>query len=233
MARFALRAACIAVCLFGATACATVTPQTKDYTAFRSEDPRSILVVPALNNSINIPAPDIFLSTISRPFSERGYYVFPAYMVKRLLEEDGLADAGLVHNTDSQRLQPLFGCDTVLYVTIQRWESQYVVLSSTTSVEFDYTLKSCETGETLWSDNQAMVYSPDSSGNSSGNVLADLIAQAIVAAIEKGAPNYLPLTMQANALAAGAAYTGLPAGPYRPEIYRQDGEIYPSGTPAP
>lgn len=205
----------LAVSAMGAALCACVTiapPIAKDYSAFNAEEPRSILVVPALNNTVNVQAPDFFVSTISRPFSERGYYVFPAYMIKRVLEADGLADAGLVHGVDARRLESLFGCDSVLFVTIEKWQSQYVVLATQTTVEFNYTLKSCKTGELLWDDIQTMVYSPQA--DSSGNPLADLIAQAIVAAIEKGAPNYIPLTMQANAAAAGTPGRGLPAGPY-------------------
>jgi hypothetical protein len=204
--------------------CATV-PASKDYAAFRSEAPRSILVVPVLNNSVNVPAPDFFLSTISRPFAERGYYVFPAYMVKRVMEDDGLADPGLIHNAPAARLGKLFGCDAVLLVTIQRWESKYMLITTQTTVQFDYALKSCKTGSTLWQDSQTMVYSPQSS--SGGNPLAALIAQAIMAAVEKGAPNYMPLTMQANALAAGAPGRGVPAGPYLPAQYQNDLKTYP------
>ncbi|MEW6017367.1 MAG: GNA1162 family protein [Pseudomonadota bacterium] len=207
--------------------CATA-PAPKDYSAFRAESPRSILVVPALNNTLNVPAPDFFLSTISRPFAERGYYVFPAHMVKRLMEDDGLADAGLVHSADATRLNRLFGCDSVLYVTIQQWDSKYVVLATQTTVKFDYALKSCKTGALLWEDSQSMVYSPQAS--SSGNPLADLIAQAMVAALEKGAPNYMPLTVQANAQAAGTLGKGLPAGPYLPAQHGKDLVAFPSAA---
>jgi hypothetical protein len=207
-----VRAVAITAAAAALSACVTVAPATKDYSAFRAEGPRSILVVPALNNTVNVQAPDFFVSTISRPFSERGYYVFPAYMIKRMLEAEGLADAGLVHGVDARRLEGLFGCDSVLFVTIEKWQSQYVVLATQTTVQFNYTLKSCKTGGVLWNDTQTMVYSPQA--NNSGNPLADLIAQAILAAIEKGAPNYIPLAMQANAAAAGTPGRGIPAGPY-------------------
>jgi hypothetical protein len=208
--REAVRLIGLAVVAASLSACVTA-PSPKHYGSFYAEAPRSILVVPTLNNTGAVQAPEFFLSTISRPFAERGYYVFPAYMVKRVLEEGGLSDAGLVHATDSSRLGTLFGCDAVLFVTIQRWDSQYVVLATQTTVAFDYVLKSCKTGEVLWQDQQSMVYSPQ--GNSSGNILADLIAQAVIAALEKGAPNYMPLTMQANAAAAMTPGRGLPAGP--------------------
>lgn len=199
--------------------CATA-PSGKDYAAFRAEGPRSILVVPALNNTLNVPAPDYFLSTISRPFAERGYYVFPAYMVKRVMEDEGLSDAGLVHGADASRFNRLFGCDSVLFVTIQQWDSKYMVIATQTTVKFDYTLKSCKSGATLWQESQGMVYSPQSSN--SGNPLADLIAMAVVAAIQKGAPNYIPLAIQANMLAAGMPGRGLPAGPYQPAQFGKD-----------
>jgi hypothetical protein len=204
--------------------CATA-PAMKDYSSFRAEAPRSILVVPALNNTLNVPAPDYFLSTISRPFAERGYYVFPAHMVKRLMEDDGLSDAGLVHKVDASRFRGLFGCDAVLFVTIQQWDSKYMLITTQTTVKFDYALKSCKTGATLWSDAQSMVYSPQQSN--SGNPLADLIAMAIMAAVEKGAPNYMPLTVQANSLAAGTPGKGIPAGPYQPAQYQKDQSTFP------
>ncbi len=100
-------------------------------------------------------------------------------MVKRLLDDEGLSDAGLVHQADASRFAPLFGCDTVMFVEISRWDSQYIVITTSTNVEFHYTLKSCDTGATLWTDTQAMSYSPQASN--SGNPLVDLIAQAVVA----------------------------------------------------
>ena len=193
------------------TACATA-PASKDYAKFDLENPRSILVVPALNNTASVNAADFFVSTVSRPFAERGYYVYPAYMVKRVLEDQGLSDAGLVHSTNASRLGNLFGCDSVLFVEIDRWESQYLVISTSTNVKFNYILKSCKTGEELWRDTQALSYSPQASN--SGNPLADLLVQAIVSAMEKGAPNYIPLTQQANLAAASMPGQGLPPGPY-------------------
>jgi hypothetical protein len=197
--------------------CAT-TPH-KDYSKFREADPKSILIVPAVNRSVDVDAPDYFLSTIVLPVAERGYYVFPVNLVKRLLEDDGLSDANLVHDADPTRLGEIFGADAILYVTIERWDARYVVLSTTVTVEFDYILKSGVTGEELWRTPYAMVYQPG--GSSSGNPLADLIADAVVAAITKAKPNYIPLTQQANRAAVSLPHIGLPAGPYK-EQYRND-----------
>jgi len=207
------------------TACVT-GPSPKSYAGLRAAAPRSVLVVPALNSTVNVDAADYFVSTISRPVAERGYYVFPAHMVKRMLEDEGLSDAGLVHQADASQFGGLFGCDTVMFVEIQKWESQYVVISTSTNVEFAYTLKSCRTGEVLWTNTQALSYSPQAS--SSGNPLADLLVQAIVSAVEKAKPNYIPLTQQANLLATHVVGQGLPAGPYLPAQHQADLKTFPN-----
>lgn len=195
-----------------------------DYTAFRSADPRSILIVPVVNNTVDVDASDYFLSAISQPVAERGYYVFPVNMVKRVMEEDGLSDANMVHSADPTRLAELFGADAVLYVSVERWDAQYAVLVTTVTVEFSYVLKDGHTGMELWRTDQKFVYQSET-GNS-GNGLADLVIMLVDAALTKANPNYLPLARKANAHAVLQTHHGLPAGPYRPEEYGLDTERY-------
>ena len=203
-----------------ALGCAKPTTAPNDYTKFHSENPTSILVVPAVNKTIDVTAPSYFLATLTYPIAERGYYVFPAYMVKRMMEDDGLSDATLVFNADPKRLASLFGADAILYVTIQKWDAKYALIATTVEVEFDYILKSGKTGDVLWKNHQSWVYTPQN--RSSGNPLADLIAMAVTAAATKAAPNYMPLARQANANAFYPAHRGLPAGPHL-ETHGKDG----------
>ena len=195
--------------------CATGPVQKFDYSKFRAENPRSVLIVPAVNHSVDVDAPDYYLSTISLPLAERGFYVFPINLVKGIMEENGLSDADMVHQADPRRLGELFGTDAVLYVIIERWDARYAVFSTTVTVEFVYVLKSAVSGEELWRTREMRQYSPDNS-NSGGSPIAQLIAAAISAAVAKAAPNYIPLTKQANAFAVNKHHTGLPAGPYHP-----------------
>ncbi len=44
----------------------------KDLTKFKTENPSSILIVPVVNESVEITAPDYFLSTVTIPLAERG-----------------------------------------------------------------------------------------------------------------------------------------------------------------
>jgi len=188
------------------------TPPAKDYTAFRAANPRSIVVVPVTNKSTQVDAPDNFLVTLPVPLSERGYYVFPVNMVKRVMEDDGLSDADLVHAADAKRLAALFSADAVLLADIQRWDSKYIVISTTTTVSVHYVLKSGKTGETIWEQTITTQYSPGGSG--SGNPLVDLVVTAVAAAIERAIPSYLPLASQANLLAIYPDGQGVPPGPY-------------------
>jgi hypothetical protein len=194
----------------------------KDYTALRHADPHSILIVPAINQSVYVNAPDYYLSTITRPLAERGYYVFPVHMVKRTLEDDGLSDADMVHRADPRKLGALFGADAILYVTINRWDSQYLVVQTTTTVDISYRLVDAKSGEVLWNEQQQMAYSPNSGG---GGGLVGLVAKAIVAAIEKADPNYMMLARLANAVSVYTAHQGLPAGPHH-DKYQKDAENF-------
>ncbi len=212
--RIALAAAIAAAAL--ATGCKTVP--TKDYTKFVAAQPRSILVVPVMNRTVSVNAPDYFLSTIPIPLAERGYYVFPVNLVKRLLEDDGLADPGLVHAADPMRLAGLFGADAVLYITIERWEAKYILIQTNVTVALSYVLKDGKTGDTLWEDGETMQYQ---SGDGGGGILGAIVN----AAITKAAPDYMPLARQANANAMRYPGPGFPAGPYRPQEYRKDVQV--------
>lgn len=196
-----------------ATGC--VTASQKDYRKFVAAQPRSIVVVPAMNKSVDVNAPDYLLSTIPIPLAERGYYVFPINLVKRLLEDDGLADAGLVHGADPFKLANLFGADSILYITIERWDARWVVVSTQVTVELAYVLKDAKTGEPIWEDREKMTYSTDDAG---GGILGAIVN----AAVAKAAPNYMPLARKANARAMAYPGPGFPSGPYRPEEYMKD-----------
>lgn len=181
-----------------------------DYSAFQAANPASILVVPIVNNSLDVDAPNYMLSTLTIPLAEKGYYVFPVNTVKVMLEQEGFYEANVIHAQDSIALAELFDADAVFYVMINRWDAQYAVFSTTVTVDFSYRMVSRQ-GVEIWKADKRMVYTPQNN-NSSGSPLADLIASAIQAAITKAKPNYMPLTEQAN----NAVIKGIPSGPYMP-----------------
>ena len=131
-------------------------------------------------------------------------------LVKRVLADDGLADAALVHQADPMKLANLFGADAVLYITIERWDAKWVLVTTKVTVDFAYVLKDGKTGTSIWEDRQSMDYSSDSGGQG-------LLGAIVNAAITKASPNYMPLARQANAVALTVNGRGFPIGPYRPD----------------
>ena len=195
--------------LFLSLGCAAASPK-KDYTAFRAADPHSILIVPVVNNTTNVEAPGLFLSTLPIPVAERGFYVFPVNMVKGVLENEGLSDPDLVHTADTARLCNLFGADAVLYVSIEAWTAKYMVINTEVTVEFDYVMKDGKTGDTIWKERRRVV-------SNSSDGAQDPLSPLVMAVIAKAYPNYMPLARNANSRVFTDPGIGLPAGPRHKE----------------
>jgi hypothetical protein len=191
--------------------CATPR-EPMDFTAFESAAPRSILVVPTVNNSLDVDAPNYLLTTLPMPLAEKGYYVFPVNTVKVVLENEGFYEGAQVHEQPAAVLAQQFGADAVLFVTIDRWDAQYLLISTTVTVSFQYRMVARD-GTEIWAATESMSYTPSSS--SSGNALVDLIVAAINAAATRAAPNYLPLTRQANQQVFVSGPSAIPDGPYK------------------
>lgn len=180
--------------------CAT---KSNNLDAFYAHRPRSIVVVPVVNESPEVTASSVFITSITR-LAERGYYVFPVYLTDLILRDFGLVEAGHIHQLPPNRFFELFGADAVLFVTIKDWSTKYLVLASSVVVEMEYILKDTKTGLVLWENKQPYV---QSSGGS------DPITMVVSAAITALVTDYLPLARQANYLAFQPP-KGIPAGVY-------------------
>lgn len=197
--------------LIGALAGCANAPAKKDLSAFIADAPRSILVVPAVNKSLDVDAPNYLLSTLTVPLAEKGFYVFPVNTAKVVLEQEGFYEGEKIQQQPPEALAKLFGADAVLYVTIKQWDAQYAILAATVTVDFDYRIY-WKDGTEIWQANQKMQYSPQS--NNAGSPLVTLISAVVNAALTRAAPNYLPLTQQANKTAFFMGPNAIPNGPY-------------------
>lgn len=201
----------LAPILAGVAGCAQSPP--KDYLPeFHARKPGSILVIPVANRSVDVEAPLAVLSTLPRLLAEKGYYVFPVNTVKTLLEFEGLYEAAEVHATPAPELAELFGADSILYVTVHEWTTQYVFVHAKTIVDLEYTLVSSD-GQQLWSARKRLTHSPETK-SASGSRTTDLIVAAIGAAIERFDPEFMPLAREANKQVFLQGRTALPPGPY-------------------
>lgn len=203
-----VHASLIVACLQLITGC--ISPP--DYSVFRDHPPRSILVLPPLNNSVAIDATYSWLTTATAPLAETGYYVFPVAMVDAFMKDNGLPSAGEMHEVSVAKIGEVFGADSVLYVTIEDWGQKYIVISSDTVVKVKATLVDVATASQLW---EWKVNYRESSGGT-GNLIADLV----IAVVEQIADT---ITDQTHGVGRRANFrlffnekTGLPYGPYHP-----------------
>jgi hypothetical protein len=196
-------------------ACATPPPQ-HDYSLFRLRLPRSILVMPPLNESTDVNAPYVFLATITRPLANQGYYVFPVAMVDAFMKENGLPSGYEMQNVPLDKIREVFGADAVLYVTILDWGQKYLLLSSNTVVKSQARLVDVVSGETLWSGQQIAVEGSGGGGNLIGMAVAAVVDQIIDSLSDRT----YELSRQANFNMIFDRDKGFLTGPYHPDYAR-------------
>ena len=166
--------------------------------------PLSVLVIPAINNSTAAEATDYFNVTITEPLSNVGYYTMPVEIVKDIFLKEGIVDSTMIKGLPTTIFKKNFGADAVLFVTINKWDKQYIVLAGNVTVSMDYVMLSTETSEIIWQYSATQTI--DTTAESSGFIIADLIATAITTATT----DYVPIAKQANF----QAFTALPHGGY-------------------
>jgi len=147
-----------------------------DYTAFKSSRPRSIVVLPPLNESPEVKATYSMLSQVTYPLAESGYYVLPVALVDETFKQNGLTTPGDIHQVAPAKLREIFGADAALYITVSKYGTSYVVINSVTAVTASAKLVDLKTGATLWSGSASAT---DDQGNSGGGLIGALVAAAV------------------------------------------------------
>jgi hypothetical protein len=192
------------------TGCVAPLPP-KDYTALHLSKPRSILVLPPVNQSTEVIASYSVLTTVTRPLSELGYYVIPVVMADHLLKENGMALPDEMHQAPLEKLRTVFGVDAVLYITIEKYGSKYQLIASNTVVFAHAKLLDAHTGSELWQSRVSITFAGQ----------AGLIEALVEQVMNK-------LVDQPHNVAAMATFQlvsvpgqGLPKGPRHPEYGKE------------
>jgi hypothetical protein len=186
-----------------------------DYSALRAHKPRSILVLPPLNESTDVTGTYGFLSTVTAPIAEQGYYVYPVAVVDQYLKENGLPTAGEMHQVPLAKLREIIGADAVLYLDVVQYGSKYHLISSDTIVAVKGRLVDATSGDVLWEG--STVAQQNSNGNGSGNLLADALAALITQAINSKTDQGHRVSALASQQLFLAPGRGLPYGPHHPK----------------
>jgi len=185
-----------------------------DYSAYLERFPRSVLVMPPINESLEVQASGMFLSTITQALAEFGYYVFPVAVVDQIFKDNGVPLPPEMHQVSLSKLHEVFGADAVLYITIHRWTTTYVVLDTTTTVELSYRLVDVESGTQLWTWRQIYAYS---SSSQQSNLISMVVAATVQAAQSGSGRLERDVAAAANYAAFYLPHHGLIKGTRHPE----------------
>jgi hypothetical protein len=204
-AGIALSAALCGLTLAGCAA------KSYDYTNYRAYPPRSILVLPPVNESTDIRGTYGYLSTVTRPIAELGYYIYPVVVVDHFFKDNGMPTPGEMAQAPLQKIREIIGADAVLYITLRQYGTRYQVIASTTVVAAAARLVDTRTGTLLW---EGTVVGQASSGGS-GNILADLVGALVMQVVGQSTDHARKVAETANAQFA-IKDRGLLHGPYSP-----------------
>ena len=202
----------VAVASLAASGCAV---KGYDYTNYRAYPPRSILVLPPVNEGTDVRATYGYLSTVTRPIAELGYYVFPVALVDQLLKENGMPTPGEMVQVPLHKVREIVGADAVLYITLKQYGTRFQLLASTTVVVADARLVDTRTETVLW---QGRLAAEEGSG-STGNILSDVIGALLTQVINQSTDRARGVAERANAQLA-IKDRGLLHGPYSPRYGR-------------
>ena len=185
----------------------------KNYDRFRAVHPRSILVLPPKNQSTDIRGTYSFLSTVTSPIAEMGFYVFPVTIVDQFMKDNGLPSANEMHEVSMKKIKEIINPDAVLYITLEQYGSKFVVVESQTSVVASARLVSTATGQVLWEGSvDKVVSSGDRGGGLGGLLVSAMVSQAVNSSVDH-AHQVSVIASQELFMTEGQ---GLLHGPYKP-----------------
>jgi hypothetical protein len=194
-----------------------VSPKTVDYSAYKQSRPKTILVLPPLNNSPDVKASYSLLSQVTYPLAEAGYYVLPIALVDETFRQNGLTTPADIHQAPANKLQEIFGADAALYITVTDYGTRYMIISSETVVTASAKLVDLKSGTTLWTGS-ARASSEEGGNNGGGNLIGMLITAAVKQVINSSTDAGHPIAgvTSARLLSAGQP-AGLLYGPRSPK----------------
>lgn len=190
------------------------------------QQPRSLLILPPMNESTDAEAKDYYMTTVEMPFALMGYYVMPVEIVNDVMKQEGITNTEMLYDLPLNKLQEYFGADAVLYTRIKKWDTSYMVIASTLTVSVDSEIVSTKTSEKLWAYNGTVVQDLTNRSNGGGG-LAELIVNVVATAINTAAADYVKYARIANF----RLISSVPTGPYHEAHMKDQGVRIIDQTP--
>ncbi|MCL2181171.1 MAG: DUF799 domain-containing protein [Treponema sp.] len=155
-----------------------------EITGYSPGDPRSILVLPPLNFSMDVGASPVFLSASVMPLAEYGYYVIPVALSQEMFMQNGIQTPQDAHDVSYTRLRDIFGADAALYITITAYGTSFQLIRSVVQAAAYARLVDLRTGIDLWSGSvyveQGEASDIDLAGGNIGLQILGMIGRAAV-----------------------------------------------------
>ena len=130
-------------------------PRYSVHPDYKSAALRSVAILPVLNETVNLKAPEVFRPILHNKVSLKGYESPPMAFVDEKLLEKEIREAGQINTLTPQELGKLLGVDAVLYTTVTEFNTTYLLAYASMTVGARFELMSTKTGERLWdSDHQ-------------------------------------------------------------------------------
>ena len=188
-----------------------------DYSAYKASRPKSILVLPPINNSPDVTATYSVMAVATKPLSEAGYYVMPVTMVAETFKENGLTQPTDMHATSPDKLRQIFGADAALYITVTKFGVSYTVVNSETMVQVQGKLVDLKSGATLWQGaaQASSVEGEQQQQGGLGALLVSAIVKQVLASTFDNSHKYSGMATE-RLLATGEKSNGLLFGPRSP-----------------
>jgi hypothetical protein len=194
-------------CALGLASCST----PYNYEKFRAAKPRSILILPPINQSTDILGTYSFLSTVTLPAAEKGYYIYPVAVIDQMMKENGLPSANEMHQASLKKIREIINPDAVLYLTLEQYGTKFVLIDSQTTVTVSGKLVSAKSGEVIWEGRATSVQSSSSGGGG----LAEMLVKAVVHQAVNSSTDYArKVSEQASSELLLTQNQGLLNGPY-------------------
>jgi len=196
----------IGVALFLSGCASTPT----DYSALQSERPVRILVIPPDNQTPELKGTYTFVSTITKPLAEKGYYVYPVDVVDQYFKSNGVVLAQEMNRVPVAKLNEQFSPDAILYTRLDYLGQKFAIFQSYGLIQGEMKLVSAKTERVLWAQKIFLSDQQQQSGSNPMESLVGAVIGQMLSSIDDS--KFFNLSSMANALAINAKGSGLLPG---------------------
>jgi hypothetical protein len=162
--------------------------------------PNSIAVIPVMNDTVDMKAPDIVRPVVYQKVVNWGYESPSLQMIDNVLSQKHIHEAGEINQFTAQQLGEMFSVDAILYTTITDWSTTWLAVYASQTVGLKLELRSAKDDRLLW-EGQYTLAERAIAGNK-----RQMAALAVISAISP----YQPLVYET----VNIIFRKLPYGPY-------------------